>query len=317
MLTRVDMSTQEPFAGIIGHAAACEFLRRALSWQTLGQALCFVGPSQVGKCAVATRLAQALLSVKNLDTHPDYVVVRREPDPKTEQLRKEISVDQIRELRSRLQLGSFLNSWKVAVIEDAETLSLGAANALLKTLEEPASKTLIILVATGIDSIPATIASRCQVVRFRLVPDAVLARGLESRGIARRDADAFALSAAGRPGLAVRLAEDADYRTAWEERRQEAGALTTGKLHERLLAAANILGEKATQNEQALRARAVLDDAAALLRRDLSTALAERDDVTSARLIVRGLATASTLKIMLHQNANPRLCLEQFVLSLA
>ncbi len=89
------------------------------------------------------------------DSHPDLYQVRVKED------KKQVSIDQVRELIEALSLKSYRGGYKVGVIESAEALNANGANAFLKTLEEPTQNTLLILVATPDHRLPATIASRC------------------------------------------------------------------------------------------------------------------------------------------------------------
>src|SRR3989338_6024472 len=142
------------FQDIIGHQAVIRFLEASLNYQTVSHAYLFIGPRGVGKTAVLTRFLSGLIGGARADldaflTYPDFTLVRRGADEKTGKLKKNITVEQIREMRGRLAMGSFLNSWKIAVIDGAENLSEEAANALLKTLEEPTRKTVIVLLASA------------------------------------------------------------------------------------------------------------------------------------------------------------------------
>jgi DNA polymerase-3 subunit delta' len=96
------------------------------------------------------------------DQHPDFV--RVSPLEESRQVR----VDQIRELGATLALTSHGRGYKVALIAPADALNPNAANALLKTLEEPAANTLLVLLAADLSRLPATIRSRCQ--RLRILP---------------------------------------------------------------------------------------------------------------------------------------------------
>jgi len=98
------------------------------------------------------------------DTHPDSHIVRIEEDA------RQIKVEQIRELIASIALKSYRSRGKVAVIEGAELLNVNGANAFLKTLEEPTSDTVLILIARPNHRLPATIASRC--LRLTLRPPA-------------------------------------------------------------------------------------------------------------------------------------------------
>lgn len=106
-----------------------------------------------GKCQGCHRVATA--------QHPDLVVLQ--PIEESRQIR----IEQIRELSAELALTAHQGSYKVAVITPADTLNRFAANALLKTLEEPPASTLLMLVVTQPSRLPATILSRCQRIRIR------------------------------------------------------------------------------------------------------------------------------------------------------
>ncbi|MEP6548977.1 MAG: hypothetical protein ABJD53_16085 [Gammaproteobacteria bacterium] len=99
------------------------------------------------------------------DSHPDSHYVRREEDA------QQIKVDQVRVLIESLALKSYRGGYKLGVIEGAESLNANAANAFLKTLEEPTADTMLILIARPSHRLPATIASRC--LRMTLQPPAV------------------------------------------------------------------------------------------------------------------------------------------------
>lgn len=104
----------------------------------------------------------------NAGTHPDFQrVTFEEREGKVGEegaLKQNISVEQIRDLITSLQLRSHQGGRKVAVVEPAEGMSIAASNSLLKTLEEPPADTLILLVSSAPGRLPATIRSRCQLV---------------------------------------------------------------------------------------------------------------------------------------------------------
>ena len=87
---------------------------------------------------------------------------------KTNSRKSVISVSQIRELQEKINKRAFLNSYKIVIIPEAECLNQESGNALLKTLEEPTAKTVIILIATSKENVLPTIISRCQ--KFKFLP---------------------------------------------------------------------------------------------------------------------------------------------------
>lgn len=106
-----------------------------------------------GRCASCRHAAEGL--------HPDLVHVRRIEDS------QQIRIEQVRELSAELALTSHQGGYKVAIVEPADTLNRFAANALLKTVEEPPARTLLILVAAEPSKLPATLRSRCQRIPIR------------------------------------------------------------------------------------------------------------------------------------------------------
>ena len=111
-----------------------------------------------GQCAGCTQLGAG--------SHPDIRVIRSDDAADV------VKVDTVRELSEWLQTTSHYPTGKVAWIQHAERMNTNAANALLKTLEEPAPGTLLLLVAENASALPATITSRCQQVRVRPAPAA-------------------------------------------------------------------------------------------------------------------------------------------------
>jgi DNA polymerase-3 subunit delta' len=137
--------------------------------------------------------------------HPDHRFVTLELNEDTGKLRKEISVDQVRALIAELQQTSLMGGWKSAVLDPAECMSNGAANALLKTLEEPPAATLLVLVTARPDRLAATLRSRCQAVTIPR-PDRRAARAWLEAQAPRPDWDLWLAVAGGAPLAAQELA---------------------------------------------------------------------------------------------------------------
>lgn len=182
-------------------------------------ALLLAGPAGLGKRAFAADLAALLLCERAADSacgncrsclliaagsHPDRVEVNLELRDDGKTPRSEIVVEQIRVLSQRLAMTAQFGGHQVALIDPADLMNAAAANALLKTLEEPGSGTVMLLVCDQFSRLPATIRSRCQRIDFAL-PDAAQAIAwLRRHGV---DGAAQALdAAAGNPGLALALA---------------------------------------------------------------------------------------------------------------
>ena len=188
-------------------------------------ALLIAGSAGLGKRAFADALAARLLctsptpegfacgacrgcTLRAAGSHPDSLVVtfglRDDGKPRTE-----IVVEQIRDLSSRLSMTPQFGGLQVIRIDPAEYMNVAAANALLKTLEEPAADTVIVLVADEPARLPATIRSRCQRVDARFPARAQALGWLAAQGVAAADAESALDLASGNPGLALELADPA------------------------------------------------------------------------------------------------------------
>ncbi len=216
-----------PFHNLIGHERARDVLDRMIARDRLPHALLFVGPHHVGKTLMARQLIRSLELPLSLPrgghgrglpeeggVSMDVVELGCLTDEKTGKMKTQISVEQVRELCERLVMSAMNGGWKIAFIKEANLLSPAAANALLKTLEEPKGKTVFILRAPSAESVLSTVASRCQVMRFHPVPRTVLTQALVKKGYAKPDAEYAAAISLGRPGRAIR------YLTKSEERSQ-------------------------------------------------------------------------------------------------
>ncbi|RDS86512.1 DNA polymerase III subunit delta' [Dyella psychrodurans] len=161
----------------------------------------------------------------NAGTHPDVVSLSYGLRKDGVQ-RSEIVVDQIRELSARLSTSSQFGGWQIASIDPADAMNAAAANALLKTLEEPASQTMLILLADEPWRMPATIRSRCQRIDFQLPTQADSLAWLQSAGVS--DAAGALAAAGGNPGLARIWAEEGALAQR-QEVRKDLAALAAGR----------------------------------------------------------------------------------------
>ena len=209
--------TVDVFEGYIGHRSVVELLRAEAEHPA--QAYMFTGPSSTGKAAAALRFVALLIGQDDADAqrrvmggaHPDVVAV--EPAGRTS-----ITVDQARRAVSQASLAPLESGRKVFLFEEAGAMNDEAANALLKTIEEPSASTVFVLVTESEDDLPDTVASRCRTVVFGRVPEEEVIDGLVALGIEPERAEQAARISGGRPGLAVALAtrpEVAEFRHLW------------------------------------------------------------------------------------------------------
>ncbi len=215
---------------IIGHRWAIDVLRSALLYDRVGHAYLITGPAQIGKTTLARTFAQALnctaidlvarpcgscraCTLIAAEKHPD---VRRIVGDSSGRGKVTLKIDQIRELNQALNLTASEARSKVAIIEQFDTANASAANAFLKTLEEPPHNVILLLTATDAETLLPTIPSRCRTLALRPVPMADIQQALETRWQVDTDeATLLAHLAAGRIGWAIEAVQD---RTQLEER---------------------------------------------------------------------------------------------------
>ncbi len=257
-----------PFAQTIGHTTAQDVLLRMFAHDRLPHALLFVGPSHVGKTHIAHALIRFLLNTNlSFNACADLSILQRDQDEKTGKCKTQISVKQIRALVERLNMSSMSGKWKIAFIEEAHRFSVGAANALLKTLEEPKGQTLIILRAPSVESVLPTIVSRCQLIRLSVVSRETIATALGKRGLSPTEARSIAARSLGRPGLALRYIQDGELRAQKELAIDQVQTLFSATLSEQFRSVMEIL-PKAEADKARVLAR-LLDDWSEVLRDDL------------------------------------------------
>lgn len=226
-----------------------DFLEKAARNEKSAHAYLFTGPSGVGKFLLAKSFANALIAGTEVR---ENIGKKEELDcetlfPRSENVRgvvkqRDIAVDDLRQALSRLGLYPHSGRKRVLIINDAHKLGTGAQNALLKTLEEPSSTAIIILVTCREEKILPTIHSRCQAVRF------TLCRSEELAGEGNKEAADLAL---GRPGRFVRLKEDAQYLAEQKKLWEDIASIQKASLRDKL-AFAERLGADAPQALEAL-----------------------------------------------------------------
>jgi DNA polymerase-3 subunit delta' len=190
--------------GVEGQDDVVERFRRVLAANRLASSFLFVGPAGVGKRLFAEKLAQALLCsqvpAERLEpcgtcpscvqvaalTHPDLYIIEKPADRSSIPLALLVGDDahRMREgLCHDLAMKPFMGGRKVAIIDDADALGEESANCLLKTLEEPPARSVLILIGTSADKQLPTIRSRCQTVRFGGLPTKTVAQLIEASGL--------------------------------------------------------------------------------------------------------------------------------------
>ncbi len=193
----------------IGNEKAVAFLTSVLDNSSPASTYIFNGRGNLGKSTIALAFARNLqnlskIKVEESETlNSDLHILERGPEEKS------ISIEAVREFIKILSLGSFSNSYKIGIIKEASYLSEEAKSALLKTLEEPRSKVIIILLVDDISDLPATIISRAQVLYFEPVSSEIVYDYLiDNYGTNRSQAKDLANLCLGRPLEAIAYLEN-------------------------------------------------------------------------------------------------------------
>lgn len=215
---------------MLGHEWAVSLLCQHVAQGSFRHAYLFTGPQGVGRRTLALRLAQALncpqppapgIPCRTCPTctrlermqHPDLSVVQ------ADQVGGTLKVEQVRELQHSLSLSPYEAPHRVALLLRFEEAHVSAANALLKTLEEPPPQVVLVVTAQDAESLLPTIVSRCEVLRLRPLPLEVVEQGLQERwGLESKQARLLAHLSGGRPGYALHLAQeksDLEQRQRW------------------------------------------------------------------------------------------------------
>ncbi len=212
---------------IVGQEKLVDFFDKLAILSTteaLNGSFILVGPESSGKKTLATVLAAKLLCQAKGQRPCGECQSCREIKAKINSdlywlslavNKKNISVEEVRGLIRSLSLSSLTYEYKVAVIDQAEALSTGASNALLKTLEEPNKKTIIILLVSDLEKLPKTIISRSQVFHLRPIkPDLVYDWLVNEHGTKRSQAKILSRLSLGWPGLAIKFSTNQDLEKA-------------------------------------------------------------------------------------------------------
>ena len=221
----------------VGNKHIKEFLEKSIiNNKNINSTYIVNGPDDLGKTTTAYYFAKSLLcknslvdsyngpcekcpaclSIKNknklkseeekISEYSDFFVVRPQLD------KKNITIEQVRQFINSMSMTSFLGSYKVGIIKHADKLSKEAANALLKTLEEPKKNVVIILITEDYENLPSTIVSRSQVLEFYPVStDEIYTYLIKELRASRSQAKNFARLSLGRPAMAAKFLQDNEF----------------------------------------------------------------------------------------------------------
>lgn len=206
---------------IIGHKRQVAYFEKVLSKGVLAHAYLFFGPERVGKRAFARAIAKAILCEKKkkgvescgacrscekveAGQHENITVLSvSETLVSKKEERKDIPIEDIRELKRMLSFAPAGDAWRIIIVDGAERMSMPAANAFLKILEEPPEQALFLLTTAEPEHVLETIRSRAEEVYFSLVSRDDIREFLMQESISKSRLDDIVRVAAGRAGVAV------------------------------------------------------------------------------------------------------------------
>jgi DNA polymerase III subunit delta' len=341
----------------VGNEHIIDFLSRSIINREVASSYIFSGPDNLGKTRIAKYFAKSLLC-DNLDSekgklpcedcpscsqfildrkngsgttetaivHSDFFFINRQKD------KKNISIDDIRNLIRSLGLSPFFNSYKVGVIKHAESLSLEAANALLKTMEEPKEKVVIILISTDLEALPLTIRSRCQALNFHLVkPDIIYDYLLKDLGATRSQAKDLSKLSLGRPALAAKWLENKESLDAYIERADTFLNFFREDINERIESYEKLIPSDTKGPAASKLTERIIDVWTALLRDELlienghhdlvhyhfgEKSLADIKKSLNVSKIIQINKTLSEARQFLKNNVSPKLALEYVAINI-
>lgn len=326
-----------PLRDIRGHRRLLELLAGAVGRRALPPTLLFDGPEGVGKRATAVALAQALNCLKPVEfgggrdgcgtcpscrkigrgAHPDVTVLEPEESGaiKTETIRDEVI--------QKSGYRPFEGRFRVFIVDPAEAIVLNAQDALLKTLEEPPSGSVFILVSAVADSLLPTVRSRSYRLRFGRLSEAEVTEVLQERhGFAEADARAASAVADGSVGRAL-AAEQGELTEARELAVRLLRSVAAGRAAQRLEAGKTFVAgprsgaaDRATLGDRLLAVSSILRDLGILASRgddalvanaDLKRQLDDLLPAFAADRVVRAFSSVDRALLALQRNASPKI----------
>ncbi len=306
---------------VFGHQQLQQFFATALQEGRLGQAYCLVGEEHIGKKYLAETIAKQLLQTDVLKTHPDYVFIEREINPKTGTLKKHIDVSQIARVRAFFsRFAAVENGYRVVIIDNAHEMNEQATNALLKTLEELPPRSLLFFITSQEDRIAKTIYSR--LARCYATALSVAEMTAFSQTLGGSVSPDMIRDARGKPGLLYRFVTEHGCYEEYQQDRERFIALWGKPFHEKTAQVDALFSSKDDHMLARARVLRLLDTWMVLLRDYyIGNDDAMRQELpamttlsqTNMVLLLQQIARA---KQLIAQQVHPRLVVEHILLSI-
>lgn len=293
----------------IGNTVQTQQLFSLVKNNNLPHAILLIGPAHIGKSYIAKKLAYNLLDISeigHLESHSEFIHIEKKSDA------RQLVVDDIRHMLERQHHKAFTKSHRVILIQDIHACTTQAANALLKSIEEPADSTFYILTATHAQTIPQTIISRCALYHFSNVSHAQMQTVVDADAEEAHTKKKLTW-AAGRPGLLKQLQENDELHAQWYDESRELLSLLTSTHDKRLVWVEKIIGRGAkAASKDALCAR--LDRHIVMLRALIFSHGLKNQQLASQ--LIRSIDTAHEVKDKIRKNVQSKGLCDAYALSL-
>ncbi len=327
----------------IGHNKAVASLAQAMAADSVAHAYLIVGPRGIGKMTLAHDVARMVNCTEKSPPcgqcgqcrritnklHADVQVIGLEQDSEGNgRTRTAIRIEQIRDAKKDAGLRPYEGRSRVFIIDGVELMTEEAGNSLLKILEEPPDQVIFILLVTDLESVLATIASRCRILELRPLPPSMIADELSRRFEADQElVNEVAQLSGGKLGWAIKMMESPELLETRSKQLDQVVAISQATLADRVDYANALAGQFARDRESVIQqlrlwlqwwrdALVVSEDVSDFVT-NLSRAgtLRRMAEVTSSVEIADVIQRTEETIDLLDRNVNPRLALEQLVLA--
>ena len=272
-----------------------------------------------GECPVCRRIGRGTFSDV---TVYDLARQQEETSKSSTSKNQSINIETVRAISSSVALRPMESDYRVVIVDDVETMQETAQEAFLKTLEEPPSYAVILLLTTDAEVLLETIRSRCMTIQLQTVPSTTIAEMLTDAGVNSSDASVIAAASVGRPGWALQAANDPKLLNARLELQSSVAGWVNGNQFDRITEATR-LGDAFTKDRSAVFARLAVAQTIwrGVVFRSLGVAEIDAMDISldsgtqiAAEGAVAALRSVERCLTDLDANVRPRLALQSMVL---
>lgn len=336
----------ENFSNIAGHEFAKKFILSSLQKNRIAHAYLFAGPEAIGKFKFAVEFAKIIqCGIGDAAGVDEKIAARREKiesgaDPDVLLVdnsfsksakdeddlngQKSVSVGDVRKIEYHLSLSPYYSKYKIAIIRSAHNFTAEAANAFLKTMEEPRGNSIIILIADSVNFLPKTLVSRSQMIRFGIAREKVISDFLARKGARAEDAEKISRISGGKAGLALDFWKNPEKIRDYCDKEKEFHRFINGNLNERFAIIEKIAAEDGKSADildlwLGYSRDCLIDKYAPkeYISTEASGASAKRLACLSAAALVKFISSLNLIsKLIKSSNVNKKLALENLALEI-